>query len=105
MTITSQRKTTNRSMSQVTSLARTTPGVLGALALLVVVVGLAAGVFSAVSVQRRATALDDLAARSGPLSVAAQEIYRSLSDADATAAGAFLAGGLEPTDVRQRYER
>lgn len=91
-------------MSQVTSLARTTPGVLGVLALLVVVVGLAAGVFSAVSVQRRAQALDDLAARSGPLSVAAQEIYRSLSDADATAAGAFLAGGLEPGDVRKRYE-
>jgi hypothetical protein len=94
----------SRPLRQVTSLARTTPGILGVLALLVVAVGLLAGVFSAVNVQRRAQALDDLAARSGPLSVAAQEIYRSLSDADATASGAFLAGGLEPPEVRQRYE-
>jgi hypothetical protein len=104
MTITSQRETADGRLGQVTSLARTTPGVLGALALLVVVVGLLAGMFSAISVQSRATALDDLSARSGPLSVAAQEIYRSLSDADATATGAFLAGGLEPADVRKRYE-
>jgi hypothetical protein len=104
MTITSHRGTANRPLSQVTSLAKTTPGVLGALALLVVVIGLAAGVFNALSVQSRAQALDDLSARSGPLSVAAQEIYRSLSDADATASSAFLSGGLEPSDVRKRYE-
>lgn len=102
MTITSQRD--SGPLRQVTALARTTPGVLGALALLLVVVGITAGVFSAVSVQRRAQALEDLATRSGPLSVAAQEIYRSLSDADATASGAFLSGGLEPPAVRARFE-
>jgi hypothetical protein len=90
--------------NQVTSLARTTPGVLSGLALLLIVVGLAAGVFSAVGVQRRSQALDDLAARSGPLSVAAQDIYSRLSDADATASGAFLSGGLEPAQDRLRYE-
>ncbi|MET0235549.1 MAG: hypothetical protein ABW224_12970 [Kibdelosporangium sp.] len=112
MTITSQRDTTGSTtgsttggpLRQITSLARTTPGVLGSLALLLVVVGLTVGVFSAISVQRRSQALDDLATRSGPLSVAAQEIYRSLSDADATASGAFLAGGLEPPAVRARFE-
>jgi hypothetical protein len=104
MTITSHRDTAGRPLSQVQSLAKTTPGVLGALALLVIVVGLAAGVFSAINVQGRVQALDDLSARSGPLSEAAQEIYRSLSDADATASGAFLAGGLEPQAVRSRYE-
>ncbi|MBP2330964.1 hypothetical protein JOF56_011349 [Kibdelosporangium banguiense] len=104
MTITSRRDTSSGPLSQVTALARTTPGVLGSLALLLVVVGVVAGVFSAISVQRRSTALDDLATRSGPLSVAAQEIYRSLSDADATASGAFLSGGLEPPAVRARFE-
>ncbi|GAB3877023.1 hypothetical protein GCM10029964_025280 [Kibdelosporangium lantanae] len=112
MTITSQRTGTGRdggqldtgTANQVTSLARTTPGVLSGLALLLVVVGLAAGVFSAVGVQRRSQALDDLAARSGPLSVAAQDIYSRLSDADATASGAFLSGGLEPAADRLRYE-
>jgi hypothetical protein len=102
VTITSQRD--SGPLRQVTALARTTPGVLGALALLLVVVGITAGVFSGVSVQRRAQALEDLATRSGPLSVAAQEIYRSLSDADATASGAFLSGGLEPPAVRARFE-
>ncbi|ALG07935.1 hypothetical protein [Kibdelosporangium phytohabitans] len=105
MTITNYRAARSRPLRQVTELARTTPGVLGALALLLVVVGVTAGVFTAVSVQRRAQALEDLATRSGPLSVAAQEIYRSLSDADATASGAFLAGGLEPPAVRARFEQ
>ncbi|MEV4314603.1 hypothetical protein [Actinocrispum sp. NPDC049592] len=105
MTITTQDSTAVRPLRQVRSLARTTPGVLGTLALLVVVVGLAAGVFGAISVQGRVQALDDLSARSGPLSEAAQEIYRSLSDADATATGAFLSGGLEPAAVRARYEQ
>jgi hypothetical protein len=35
--------------------------------------------------------------------VDAQQIYRALSDADATAATSFLSGGLEPLPVRQRY--
>jgi hypothetical protein len=40
---------------------------------------------------------------SEPLSLDAEQIYQSLSDADATAATAFLAGGLEPAAARQRY--
>ncbi|GAB2613567.1 hypothetical protein GCM10027168_52810 [Streptomyces capparidis] len=43
--------------------------------------------------------LDD----SQPLSVKAAEIYRHLADADATAAGGFLAGGQEPKESRERY--
>ena len=93
-----------RPVREATDLARTTPGVLSGFLLALVVVGLLAGVFTALSVQRRAQALDDLATRSGPLTAAAQEIYRSLSDADATATGAFLSAGLEPAQVRQRYE-
>jgi hypothetical protein len=41
---------------------------------------------------------------SEPLSLDAEQIYTSLSDADATAASAFLAGGLEPAKARQRYQ-
>lgn len=70
-----------------------------------VVVSVLAGVFTAITVQSRAQALDNLAARSGPLSVAAQDLYRSLSDADATANSAFLSGGVEPASVRGRYEQ
>lgn len=94
----------SRPVREAGALARTTPGVLTALALVLVVATLLAGLFTSLSVQRRGQAIDDLAIRSGPLTAAAQEIYRSLSDADATATGAFLAGGLEPTETRQRYE-
>lgn len=90
--------------AELNELARTTPGVLTTLTAALVVVSVLVGVFTAISVQSRATALDDLTTRSGPLSVAAQEIYRALSDADATATSAFLAGGQEPADQRARYE-
>jgi hypothetical protein len=56
-------------------------------------------------VQSRLDGVENMVGESGPLSVHAQEIYRALSDADATAAAALLVGGLEPPAVRQRYER
>jgi hypothetical protein len=90
--------------TELNELARTTPGVLTLLAAALVLVSVLVGVLTAIGVQARATALDDLATSSGPLSVAAQDIYRSLSDADATATGAFLAGGEEPAGQRSRYE-
>lgn len=70
-----------------------------------VLVSVLVGVFTAVSVQSRAQSLDNLTANSGPLSVAAQDLYRALSDADATANSAFLSGGVEPREVRLRYEQ
>lgn len=94
----------SRPVREASALARTTPGILTAFGLVLVVVSLLAGLFTALSVQQRDAALDSLATRSGPLTAAAEEIYRSLSDADATATGSFLAGGLESTASRQRYE-
>lgn len=93
----------SRPVREASALARTTPGMLTALALALVAAGLLAGMFTGLAVQRRAAAIDDLATTSGPLTAAAQEIYRSLSDADATATGAFLTGGAEPAATRQRY--
>jgi len=54
-------------------------------------------------VSQRASAAANVVSTSEPLVVDGQQIYRSLSDADATAAGAFLSGGLEPTATRRRY--
>jgi hypothetical protein len=50
----------------------------------------------------RISAANDMVATTGPLSFDAQQIYQSLSDADATEAAAFLAG-IEPPAARQRY--
>jgi len=91
-------------VDELRELSRTTPGVLIMFTAGLVLVSVLVGLFTAVSVQSRAQSLDDLSASSGPLSIAAQDIYRSLSDADATATSAFLAGGLEAADVRARYD-
>ncbi|MGW6442397.1 hypothetical protein [Lentzea sp. NPDC055074] len=89
---------------RVTGLARSTPGRLGLIVVVLVVASLASGWLSTWSVNRQERALEDLATRSEPLAHAAQEVYRALQDADATAASAFLSGGLEPSELRQRYE-
>jgi hypothetical protein len=92
-------------VAELRELTRTTPGVLIMFTAALVLVSVLVGVFTAVSVQSRAQSLDNLTANSGPLSVAAQDLYRALSDADATANSAFLSGGVEPREVRLRYEQ
>jgi hypothetical protein len=89
---------------RVTGLARSTPGRLSLIIVVLVVASLASGSLTTWSVIRQARALEDLSTRSEPLAHAAQEVYRALQDADATAASAFLSGGLEPVRLRERYE-
>ncbi|MFF9144256.1 hypothetical protein ACF1BN_05285 [Streptomyces sp. NPDC014861] len=85
--------------------ATTEPGrlrILGAvLALLVLALGAVAGLEAA----DRAGSAEDVVGRSQPLSADAAAIYRSLADADSTAAAGFLAGILEPAESRARYDR
>ena len=82
----------------------TTPARLRLLLVVLVLLSLAWGVLAALTAEQHASAAADVVATSEPLSLDAEQIYQSLSDADATAANAFLAGGLEPTAARQRYE-
>ncbi|WP_431946050.1 hypothetical protein [Actinacidiphila sp. bgisy167] len=85
--------------------ATTEPGrlrIIGALLALLVV---AFGAVTAWQITERAAAADDVIRHSGPLSARAADIYRSLADADATAAGGFLAGGDDPEQDRERYTR
>jgi hypothetical protein len=56
------------------------------------------------TVAAHTSATADVLNVSEPLSLDAQQIYRSLSDADATEAAAFLSGGLEPARLRLRYQ-
>ncbi|MEU7478842.1 hypothetical protein AB0A63_22845 [Lentzea sp. NPDC042327] len=90
---------------RITGLARSTPGRLSLIILVLALASLASGTLTTYGVVRQSQALDDLSARSEPLAHAAQEVYRSLQDADATAASAFLSGGLEPVRLRERYEK
>jgi len=95
---------TSPRMRMVAAAARTTPGRLGVIAVVLVALALLFGLTSAVGLQARSDALGDLVTSSEPLAVAAQDVYRSLSDADATAASAFLEGGVEPAALRERYQ-
>ncbi len=81
----------------------TTPGKLRLFLLALVALSLAWGVLATITVSQHAAAAANVVAVSEPLSLDAQQIYQSLSDADATAATAFLSGGLEPIATRQRY--
>lgn len=81
----------------------TTPDLYRLVATGLVLLGLVAGSVAVATTQHRSALLRDIVAVNGPLSVGAQELYRSLSDADATASDAFLANGAEPAVLRQRY--
>ncbi len=76
------------------------------LLVILIVLSLAWGVLAALTANQHASAAADVVAVSEPLSLDAEQVYTSLSDADATAANAFLSGGRAPPPppaARQRY--
>jgi hypothetical protein len=82
----------------------TTPGRFGGIGVGLLLLIVLTGLLTVVGVAQRASAVDHLVGQSEPRASAAQQLYGALSDADATASRAFLSGGLEPTDVRRRYD-
>jgi hypothetical protein len=90
-------------LARLSSMRHTSPGrlqlIMGALLALAVLTGLVAGLTG----NSTTAGTDDLAGRAQPLLVEAETIYSALADADTTAAQAFLAGGLEPAALTQRY--
>jgi hypothetical protein len=61
------------------------------------------GALAANGALQRGDHIASIRGNSGPLAVNAQNLYRALSDADATAAQAFLSAGAEPAPLRERY--
>lgn len=84
--------------------ANTTPGRLTMAMVGLVALSLLTGVIGLVSIAGRASTLDDLTRQREPVSFAAQQIYRSLSDADATTASAFLTSAVAPQTLLGRYQ-
>jgi hypothetical protein len=91
-------------MRSVRKSAASTPGRLFVLGVGLVVLALLTGVVGALAMQQKLRTTDNLVTHREPVAAASQQIYRSLSDADATAASAFLAGGTPPAALRDRYE-
>lgn len=81
----------------------TTPGRLRLSAAVLVIGAVIVGLFAAAAASSRRDAAQALASTSEPQLVQAEDLYASLSDADATAATTFLTGGIETTARRQRY--
>src|SRR5262249_25609433 len=81
-----------------------TPAILRLLLIGLTAGSVAWGVVGALAVGQHASAADQVVTTIEPLSLDAQHMYRSLSDADVTATTAFLAGPPEPLAVRQHFE-
>jgi hypothetical protein len=84
--------------------AGSTPGRLFLVGVGLVVLALLTGIVGVVALQQKQATIDNLIAHREPVAAASQEIYRSLSDADASAANAFLYSGAPPPALRERYE-
>ena len=71
--------------------------------IVLLIASLAWGAVAAWTVIQHSSAAHDVVSTSEPLSLSAQRMYLSLSDADVTATTAFLGSPNEPLAVRQRY--
>ncbi|GAA0498474.1 hypothetical protein Ade02nite_91690 [Paractinoplanes deccanensis] len=91
-------------VKRVGGLRHTSPGRLKLLLTTLLTLGLLAGVVAAAAGQSARAGTRDLGGRAQPLLVEAETIYSALADADTTAAQAFLAGGLEPATLTDRYD-
>jgi hypothetical protein len=80
-----------------------TPATLRLLLLATVAGCLVWGALAATAVAQHATAASGVITSSEPLSLDAQQLYRSLSDADVTVSAGYLAGAQEPLAAQQRY--
>ena len=85
--------------------ATTTPGRLSLIAIALVLLSIVAGLVGVLSVKDKDTTINGLIEHREPLAASAQQVFRSLSDADATAASAFLSVGTEPPELRKKYEQ
>jgi hypothetical protein len=71
---------------------------------LLILGSLAWGALATFAVAQHASAARTVVAASEPLTVDAEQVWRSLSDADDAATTAILAGGVTPQRVRDRYD-
>jgi hypothetical protein len=93
------------SVAWVRRLARTTPGVVGLIAVAVAACCVLAGLVCGGQLDGRIAEHNAVLDRSEPLAYSAQKLYAALSAADAAAASAFLSGGIETVAMRTRYKQ
>lgn len=80
------------------------PRRIAVIGLILIVVTLISATIAAIAMSRRVSDLDGMLGRTEPLATAAEDLYAALSQADASAASAFLSGGLESPAERDAYD-
>ncbi|WP_312027450.1 hypothetical protein [Dietzia sp. B32] len=83
--------------------ALTTPGRMSVFALLAIITVLAGGVVASSTITQRQSYHETLLAEVEPVANASQTLYSSLTIADSAANTAFITGGIEPAELRERY--
>jgi hypothetical protein len=93
------------SMAWLRRFVHTTPGVVGMIAVAVAAGCMIAGLVSGAQLDGRIAKSQAVLDRSELLAYSAQNLYAALSAADASAATAFLSGGIETAPMRARYQQ
>ncbi len=101
--VTGRRTAWAEGLDELRAAATTEPGRLRVIGALLAVLVVVFGAVTAWQVSDRSAAADDVVKHSQPLTADAASIYRSLADADTTAAAGFLAGDEESVATRERY--
>ncbi|GIE86346.1 hypothetical protein [Actinoplanes regularis] len=91
-------------VDRVAGLRHHSPGRLQLILTTLLTLGLLTGLVAGLTAHSASAGTADLGNRAQPLMVEAETVYSALADADTTAAQAFLAGGLEPAALTQRYD-
>ncbi|GIF03269.1 hypothetical protein [Actinoplanes siamensis] len=90
-------------LRRVSGLRHHSPGRLQLILAALLALGLLTGLVGGLTAHAASAGTAGLGDRAQPLLVEAETIYTALADADTTAAQAFLAGGLEPATLTERY--
>ncbi|GIE74519.1 hypothetical protein Aph02nite_04690 [Actinoplanes philippinensis] len=90
-------------LTRLAGLRHTSPGRLQLLLAVLLVLTALTGLVTGLTAASAATGTGDLRDRAQPLLAEAETVWSSLADADATAAQAFITGGLEPPKLTDRY--
>ncbi|MGX1597704.1 hypothetical protein ACWIDS_11645 [Dietzia maris] len=81
----------------------TTPGRMSVFALLAIITVLTGGIVASSTITQRQSYHETLLAEVEPVANASQTLYSSLTIADSAANTAFITGGIEPAELRERY--
>ena len=102
-TVVQPRRHVRRRAARFWNDALTTPGRMTVFAVLAIITVLVGGTVASGTITQRQSHHETLLAEVEPVANASQTLYSSLTIADSAANTAFITGGIEPPELRERY--